>query len=98
MNIGENIKLIRRTKGMTQEQLANALGYTKSFLSLVESGDRTLSSEDIARIAVALGVSVEDMQSRVVVQFRSDSISSSDQKKVEEDFIKFARNLKNSRN
>lgn len=98
-NIGENIKNARRAKGMTQSELADALGYTKSFLSLVESGYRALSTVDLSRTASALDVNLSDLQSGVSVvsvHFRTaEDVSEVDQKKLENDFLKFARDLNN---
>ena len=94
-NIGENIKTVRRAKGMTQEGLASILGYTKSFLSHVESGNRTLSTADLEQVASTLGVSISNLQqNNVTVQFRSEDVSYSEQKKVEDSFLKYAREFK----
>lgn len=96
-NIGENIKTIRRAKGMTQEDLASALHYTKSFFSHVESGTRALSTDDLAKVAAALGVSVEELhlQPKVTVHFRSaGEVMPHEEKKLGEDFLDFARNYR----
>ncbi len=97
-NIGENIKMIRRAKGMTQESLADVLGYTKSFLSHVESGNRVLSTDDLAKVAAALGVSVSDLhlQPKVTVHFRSAAeVLPFEEQKMGEDFLSFARKFRN---
>jgi len=58
------LKLARKVAGLTQAELAEAAGVTKSFISLLESGHRDLRSvgyETVARIADTLGVSPEDL-------------------------------------
>lgn len=96
-NIGENIKMIRRAMGKTQEELAAVLGYKKSFISHVESGNRVLSTDDLTKVAAALGVTVSDLhpQSKVTVHFRSDGeIAPFEEQNLSDDFLNFARNFR----
>ena len=44
--VGERLKLIRKSLGMTQEQLAQRLGVGKAALSMVETGKAGLSSRN----------------------------------------------------
>ena len=55
-NIGKRIREIRVQKGMTQDQLAAALGTTKAAISRYERGTRRPSYEQLAEISKALGV------------------------------------------
>lgn len=61
MNVAQNIKRIRESKGMTQEQLAQALGMTHSAISLIESDKRGLNVKKADKIAAALGVTLNDL-------------------------------------
>ncbi len=54
-----NMRRIRREKGLTQEQVAEAAELHPNYISSVERGERNISICNIARIAVALGVSME---------------------------------------
>lgn len=56
---GERIKQIREKKGLTQDQLAEASGISKGFLSDVENNNKNISSQSLLRIANALGASVD---------------------------------------
>ncbi|MGE0116176.1 MAG: helix-turn-helix domain-containing protein [Steroidobacteraceae bacterium] len=56
---GERIKQIREKKGLTQDQLAEAAGISKGFLSDVENNNKNISSQSLLRIANALGASVD---------------------------------------
>jgi transcriptional regulator with XRE-family HTH domain len=58
------LKLARKVAGLTQAELAKQAGVTKSYISLLESGQRDIRSvgyETVARIADALGVSPQEL-------------------------------------
>ena len=57
--VGGRIRDVREAIGMTQEQLATRSGISKGFLSEVENDRRNLSSDNLLKIATALGASVE---------------------------------------
>jgi transcriptional regulator with XRE-family HTH domain len=57
--VGDRIRLVRESKGLTQDQLATAAGISKSFISEVENGKRNVSAQNLLRIANALGASIE---------------------------------------
>ena len=45
-NMGERLKLIRKSLGLTQEQLAQRLGVGKTALSMIETGKARLSTRN----------------------------------------------------
>ncbi|OQY67167.1 hypothetical protein B6D29_02220 [Microgenomates bacterium UTCPR1] len=53
---GENLQKIRRQKGISQEKLAATVGVHRTYIALLEQGDRNPSLRIIYRIAQALGV------------------------------------------
>lgn len=56
MNIHERIKYLREKKNMSQDELAEKVGYKhKSAISKVERGIRDINQEMIAKYAHALG-------------------------------------------
>lgn len=57
--LNENIKRIREEKGMTQKQLADKVGISGAFMSLIEKGTNNPSEENLQKIANALDVPVE---------------------------------------
>ncbi len=65
-NFGKRLRYLRRSRDMTQEQLAELVGRSINFISLVENSDTGLSFETIERLAKALNVDVADL-------FRFDS-------------------------
>lgn len=57
--LNENIKRIREERGMTQKQLADKVGISGAFMSLIEKGTNKPSDENLKKIANALDVPVE---------------------------------------
>lgn len=59
--IGNNVKRERDKKGLSQEVLATKCGFYRTYISLVETAERSPSSYSLYRIAKALGVKVDDL-------------------------------------
>lgn len=60
MNIGEQIKNIRKAAGLTQKQLAEKAGVAAISIQQYERGVREPKLEAVRRIAIALGITVYD--------------------------------------
>lgn len=56
--IGENIRMNRKIRQITQEDLALALDYTRTSLSNIEQGKQRLGIDVLYQFANCLGVSV----------------------------------------
>jgi len=56
---GDRVKAAREQRNWTQEQLADAAGISKGFLSDIENDKRNISSESALKIADALGISLD---------------------------------------
>lgn len=61
MTIGDHIKKARKSKGLTQEELAKLLGVTFAMIGQYERGERNPKKETIQRIADALNVNVGEL-------------------------------------
>jgi len=62
---GENpVKVWREYRGLTQQQLANAAGISKPYLSQIETGKRKGTTEILSAIAKALDVSLDEVVDR----------------------------------
>ena len=57
----KNMRRIRLEKKLTQERVAEAADLHPNYISSVERGERNISICNIARIAVALGVTMETL-------------------------------------
>lgn len=58
-SVGERIKQRRLDLGWTQDQVCTKAGLSKSFLSELESGKRSVSASNLLNIARALSVSLD---------------------------------------
>lgn len=55
---GENLRVIRTKRGISQEKLADLAGLHRTYVSSAERGERNVSLETIEKLAKALGVSM----------------------------------------
>ena len=62
MSVGKNIRRYRKSRGMTQAQLAEAVGLTEGAVRHYESGIRAVKPELVESIAATLGVSVNALK------------------------------------
>lgn len=80
--IGKKIKILRKTRGLTQEQLADKLNVKRATISNYEIGRRSPHIKELEAIAEALGVNLDyfgfgggaavDLVARAKVLFESD--------------------------
>ncbi len=57
--IGENIRYLRKQRGLSQEQLALHADITPSYMGQVERGEKNPTVDVLSKIAQALGLSLE---------------------------------------
>lgn len=56
MNLGESIKYCRSVRKLTQKELAEKSGVSKSYICLIENGERDASISVLNSIAEALSI------------------------------------------
>ncbi|WP_299773003.1 helix-turn-helix transcriptional regulator [uncultured Pseudoteredinibacter sp.] len=61
--LGDNVKRIRKERGMSQEALADAAGMHRTFISLIERRGRNVTLGVVEALANALKVEVPDLLS-----------------------------------
>ncbi len=61
MNVGDNIKKLRKEKGLQQKQIAIELGIDQSNYNKMENGKREPSLEVLNKLAGLFDVSVDDI-------------------------------------
>ena len=59
--VGRNVKRIRQEKGLTQEQFADASGFSQQYISGLEQGRRNPTLVTLYELATALGVDYLDL-------------------------------------
>ena len=61
MLIGERIKKLRQSKGMTQQMLADECDIEKPNLSRIENGNTNPTVKSLWKISNALGIRLKDL-------------------------------------
>lgn len=59
--LGENIKKIRTSKGMSQGDICRALDMDRGYMSAIENGKKNITLQQLERLAQALGVSPDKL-------------------------------------
>lgn len=57
--LGQNLKKIRTQKKMSQGDIARTLGVDRGYISNIENGKKNPTLATIAKLAKALGISVD---------------------------------------
>lgn len=73
MNLGENIKRLRKEKGISQEYAAQKIGVSVQSVSLWEENKTVPSIENLVALSEILGVTVDELLGREAVQTADNS-------------------------
>ena len=57
----ENLRIIRKAKGLTMKELGEAVGVTESMIGMIETGSRKPSFELLLKLGEELECSVDDL-------------------------------------
>lgn len=60
LKIGKHLRVIRESKGISQEDLSNTAGYYHTYVNKIEQGKYSPSMHTIWRLSHALGISLSD--------------------------------------
>jgi transcriptional regulator with XRE-family HTH domain len=58
---GRRIRLLRKEKGFSQEELAERSGLNRPYISAIEQGKRNVSLEVMEKLAGALGIEIDQL-------------------------------------
>jgi len=61
IRFGERVKEERRKKGLSQERLAEIAGVHRTYIGMIERGEKNITLENIEKIAKALGKEPGDL-------------------------------------
>lgn len=96
--IGQKIKVLRKARGLTQQQLADRLGLQRATISNYEIGRRTPHLSELSRLADVLGVSMEyfavkdddvhNLIARARMLFENDEIPASEKAKIYKEIMR----------
>ena len=59
--LGQRVKKIRKERGIRQTELADALGISYQYMSMIETGKRQLSLALLVALANALGATTDEL-------------------------------------
>lgn len=59
-SFGQRVKLLRKGKGLSQEDLAEKSGLNRPYISAIEQGKRNVSLEVIEKLAEALEIAIKE--------------------------------------
>jgi len=59
--LAKKIKLLRATRGWSQETLAELCGFSRSYIANIESGKHNLSLDNLERIAEAFELPIAEL-------------------------------------
>jgi len=59
--LAENLRAFRRSKGLSQEELADMCDLHRTYVGSVERGERNVTLSTLETLATALGVSVPEL-------------------------------------
>jgi transcriptional regulator with XRE-family HTH domain len=58
---GNKIREIRKEKGISQEELAFRAGLHRTYIGMIERGEKNITLKNIEKLAVALSVSLKEL-------------------------------------
>lgn len=61
MSFGENIKKLRKSRNLTQEQLAKKCGVTRGAIARYESGEMEAKTRTAMQLTKVLGCTLDDL-------------------------------------
>lgn len=61
ISLGKAIRMARRKKGLSQENLALLSGIDRSYMGRIERGDNNVAILTLSRISEALGMRLEEL-------------------------------------
>lgn len=61
IKFGDRVRAIRLELNLSQEELADRAGVHRTYIGMIERGEKNITLENIHKIADALGVKVESL-------------------------------------
>lgn len=77
--IGENIRLLRKKRGLSQEQLAFRADINASYMGQVERGEKNPTIDVLSKIALALQTPIEQIVNVISITHEADHNDDNDE-------------------
>lgn len=59
--IGRRVRAVRKSRGLSQEQFGDAIGYDRTYIGSLERGERNLTLDSVLVLADRLGLDMLDL-------------------------------------
>lgn len=60
-NFGKSVRYFRKQKNISQEKLAEIAGLHRTYIGMIERGEKNITLLNIERLVVALSVEIKDL-------------------------------------
>lgn len=61
VQFGERVRELRKEKEISQEELADRAGVHRTYIGMIERGEKNITIVNIQKIAKALGVGIKEL-------------------------------------
>ena len=61
LSFGKRVQELRKTKGISQEELASLAGVHRTYIGMIERAEKNITLCNIEKIANALNISISDL-------------------------------------
>jgi len=61
IKVGQNIRKIRKSRGLSQEALANLAGVHRTYIGIIERAERNITLASLEKISKALKVYIKEL-------------------------------------
>lgn len=61
IEFGKKIQSIRKQLGLSQEELAYKVGFHRTYVGMIERGERNITLNNLKKLATALGLEIKDL-------------------------------------
>ncbi len=61
INFGKQIQTLRKSKRMSQEDLASLTSLHRTYIGMIERGEKNTTLKNIQKLAKALNISISDL-------------------------------------
>ena len=61
IEFGKKVQNLRRQLGLSQEELAYKAGFHRTYVGMIERGERNITLNNLKKLATALGLEIKDL-------------------------------------